>query len=86
MTMRQVPGLDGPAAQGAGMRCEEDGSRMTIREMLFFSGSVLGPALIAQAMLELLQEVPRLNPALVAAPGDEVERLLHQARPNGIDL
>ncbi len=60
---------------------------MTLQQMLRFSGSVLGPALVAQAVFDLLRCVP--EPAEIAAPAtrdDGVNRLLLQAFPDGLDL
>jgi hypothetical protein len=65
------------------------GWTVTIREMLFFSGSVLGPALVGQALrdmaAELLQGVPQ---AALERPrvADSAERLLEQAFPRGLSL
>ncbi len=52
---------------------------MTLQQMLRFSGSVLGPALVARAVFDLLRCVP--EPAEIAAPA----KPLLQAFPDGLD-
>lgn len=59
---------------------------MTVEEMLVFSGGVLGPALIAQAMAHLVQGVPELAPWVVKPADDGVDRLLASALPHGLEL
>jgi hypothetical protein len=57
--------------------------------MLFFSGSVLGPALVAQALqelaTELLQGVSQVTAEQPTA-ADSAMRLLEQAFPQGLSL
>ena len=61
---------------------------MTIREMLFFSGSVLGPALVAQALQEMAAELLQGVPQVAERPpvADSAVRLLEQAFPRGLSL
>jgi hypothetical protein len=59
---------------------------MTLHEMLRFSGSVLGPALVAQAVADALRAVPGYEPLSSARLAADVDRLLRQALPNGLDL
>jgi hypothetical protein len=64
---------------------------MNLQEMLHFSGSVLGPALMAQAFADLAASVPILVPGPPALPtsrvgGEAVDRLLQQALPDGLTL
>ena len=59
---------------------------MTITEMLRFSGSVLGPALVAEALADLLKHSPELQARQPAErpQTESVDRLLRQAFPNGL--
>jgi hypothetical protein len=61
---------------------------MTTDEMLFFCGSVLGPALLAQELARLLEHIPGIGADQPASPTreDGVGRLLLQAFPDGLDL
>lgn len=59
---------------------------MTLREMLQFSGGVLGPALIAEALAALLGEVPALAAPASAdrRPDEAALRLLLEVFPDGL--
>lgn len=61
---------------------------MYTHEMLFFGGSVLGPALVAQALQDVLATVPELNATQPPAgpEADDVDRLLSSAFPHGLSL
>ena len=60
---------------------------MTTPELLRFAGGVLGPALVAQALADLLRAAPELQPPPAAPPGaPDAERLLRQVFPRGLDL
>ena len=59
---------------------------MTLQQMLHFSGSVLGPALLAQSMAEALRGIPEVADGRGSPrPSAIAERLLRQAFPNGLE-
>lgn len=60
---------------------------MTTNEMLFFSGRILGPALLAEAVAETLTRVPALRTTLPQPKPrhDPALLLLARAFPNGLD-
>ena len=58
---------------------------MTVREMLVFAGGVLGPALVAQELADVLRAVPghgRAPPE--RRPPDGADGLLRQVFPHGL--
>lgn len=64
--------------------------KVTTRELLYFGGSVLGPALIARELAELLRAVPARLGVQSGDPTLEFERgigeALRKAFPRGLDL
>jgi len=72
---------------GAIPAAEERRTPMTTQEVLRFAGGVLGPALIAQAMTDLLRAAPELQFSHIGpSPADSSAGLLAQVFPNGLEL
>jgi hypothetical protein len=64
---------------------------LTTREKLLFCAGILGSALLAQAVAELLRNLPAPGwgpptPAASQSAETDVERLLRQALPEGVQL
>jgi hypothetical protein len=58
---------------------------VTVREMLVFAGGVLGPALVAQQVADLLRAVPGAERARPEPrPRDGADALLRQVFPDGL--